>query len=135
MTTATCPPNAFVVITSGAAAKFFRNDGTARDIKLKHVGDLSPQNLDNEGPSGNRPPESSQQETDEATFAKQLAQHLYTKAHKGDFDHLVLVADPDTMGEIRPILHQAVTQKITSEVAKTLINSLTDEIERSLSSD
>ena len=56
MTTATCPPNAFIVITSGAEAKFFRNDGTARDIKLKHVGDLSPQNLDNEGPSGSRPP-------------------------------------------------------------------------------
>lgn len=135
MTTATCPPNAFIVITSGAEAKFFRNDGTARDIKLKHVGDLSPQNLDNEGPSGSRPPESSQQETDEATFAKQLAQHLYTKAHRGDFDHLVLVADPDTLGEIRPILHQEVTQKITSEVAKTLINSPTDDIERSLSSD
>lgn len=94
MTTPTCPPGAFVVITSGAKAKFFRNEGTARDIKLKHVGDQSPQNLDNEGPSGNRPPESSQQETDEATFAKQLAQHLYTKAHRGDFDHLVLVADP-----------------------------------------
>lgn len=118
MTTATCPTNAFVVITSAAAAKFFRNDGTARDVKLKHVGDLSPQNLDNVGPSGNRPPESSHEETDEATFAKQLAQYLYTKAHKGDFYHLVLVADPDTLGEIRPILHQEVTQKIISEVPK-----------------
>ena len=47
----------------------------------------------------------------------------------------MLVADPDTLGEIRPILHQEVTQKITSEVAKTLINSPTDDIERSLSSD
>ena len=135
MTNATCPPNAFVVITSGSDVKFFRNDGTASEIKLKHVGDLSPQNLDNEGPSGSRPPESSQQETDEATFAKQLAQHLYTKAHRGDFDHLVLVADPDTLGEIRPILHQEVTQKITFELAKTLINSPTNDIERSLASD
>jgi len=135
MTNVICPPNAFVVITSGSEAKFFRNDGTASEIKLKHVGDLSPQNLDNEGPSGSRPPESSQQETDEATFAKQLAQHLYTKAHRGDFDHLVLVADPDTLGEIRPILHQEVTQKITFELAKTLINSPTNDIERSLASD
>lgn len=135
MTTSSCPPRAFIVISSGAEAKFFVNVGTARDIKLNHVGGQSLRNLDDDGPSGNRPPESSDQETDEATFAKQLARSLYTKAHNGDFDHLVLVADPDTLGEIRPILHQEVTQKITLELAKTLINSTTDDIERSLSAD
>ncbi|MBM7070069.1 host attachment family protein [Actibacterium sp. 188UL27-1] len=135
MTTSTCPPKAFVVIASGAEAKFFVNDGAARDIKLNHIGGLSPQNLDDDGPSGNRPPESSNRETDEATFAKQLAQYLYAKAHKKEFEHLVLVADPDTLGEIRPILHQEVTQRITLELAKTLINSPTDDIERSLSAD
>ena len=128
-----CPQNAFVVIASGAEAKFFLNEGTSNNIKLKHTGGLTPANLENEGPSGNRPPESSERETDEATFAKQLAHHLYISAHKGDFDHLVLVADPDTLGEIRPILHQEVTQKITLELGKTLINSSTDDIERSLS--
>lgn len=133
MTSSKCPAKAFVVVTSGAEAKFFINDGTPHDLKLKHAGSLTPQNLDDDGPSGNRPPESSNQETDEATFSKQLAQHLYTKAHKGDFEHLVLVADPDTLGEIRPILHQEVTQKITLELAKTLINSPTEDIERSIS--
>ena len=133
MTSSKCPAKAFVVVTSGAEAKFFINDGTPNDLKLKHTGSLTPQNLDDDGPSGNRPPESSNQETDEATFAKQLAQHLYAKAHKGDFEHLVLVADPDTLGEIRPILHQEVTQKITLELAKTLINSPTEDIERSIS--
>jgi protein required for attachment to host cells len=89
--------------------------------------------LDDDGPSGSRPPESSAQETDEATFAKQLAHHLYDKAHKGLFDHLVLVADPDTLGEIRPILHEEVKHKITMELNKTLVNSSATDIERSLS--
>lgn len=133
MSTSTCPPNAFVVIASGAEAKFFVNNGKARDINLTHVGNLSPQNLNDDGPSGNRPPESSNQETDEATFAKQLAQHLYDKAHKGEFEHLVLVADPATLGETRPILHLEVKQRISLELAKTLINSPVDDIERSLS--
>lgn len=133
MSNAKCPKNAFVVITTGAEAKFFCNDGNPQDIKLQHIGGLIPENLDDDGPSGMRPPESSAQETDEATFAKQLAHHLYTKAHNGDFDHLVLVADPDTLGEIRPVLHQEVTNKITLELAKTLINSSTDDIEKSLS--
>lgn len=132
MSESTCPKNAFVVVTSGAEAKFFVNEGTLKKIKLRHSGNLSPKDLDDDGPSGSRPPESSAQETDEATFAKQLAHYLYEKAHKGAFDHLVLVADPDTLGEIRPILHQEVTNKITMELNKTLINSSTDDIERSL---
>ncbi len=132
MSDSICPKNAFVVVASGAEAKFFVNEGTLRDIKLRHAGSLSPQDLDDDGPSGSRPPESSAQDTDEATFAKQLAHHLYAKAHKGAFVHLVLVADPDTLGEIRPILHQEVASKITMELNKTLINSPTDDIERSL---
>ncbi|WP_299613647.1 host attachment family protein [uncultured Tateyamaria sp.] len=134
MSEPTCPKNAFVVVASGAEAKFFLNDGSAEDIKLRHVGGLTPKNLDDDGPSGNRPPESSAQETDEATFAKQLAHHLYAKAHGGDFDHLILIADPDTLGEMRPTLHQMVVEKITMELDKTLINSPTSDIERSLSS-
>lgn len=128
-----CPKNAFVVVTSGAEAKFFRNDGTPQDIKLSSAGGLTPKDLDDDGPAGSRPPESSAQETDEATFAKQLANYLYAQAHKGKFDHLVLVADPGTLGQIRPILHLEVTDKITMELNKTLINSSTDDIERSLS--
>lgn len=108
------------------------NEGTHKKIKLRHSGNLSPKDLDDDGPSGSRPPESSARETDEATFAKQLAHYLYDKAHKGAFDNLVLVADPNTLGEIRPILHQEVTNRITKKLNKTLINSSTDDIERSL---
>jgi protein required for attachment to host cells len=133
MSDSTCPKNAFVVITSGAEAKFFVNEGNPLNIKLRYAGGLNPKDLDDDGPSGSRPPESSAQETDEATFAKQLAHHLYDKAHKGLFDHLVLVADPDTLGEIRPILHEEVKHKITMELNKTLVNSSATDIERSLS--
>ena len=133
MSESTCPKNSFVVVASGAEAKFFVSEGTPLDIKLRHSGSLNPKDLDDDGPSGSRPPESSAQETDEATFAKQLAHYLYGKAHKGAFDHLVLVADPDTLGEIRPILHLEVTDKITMELNKSLVNSSIDDIERSLS--
>ena len=133
MSKSSCPNGAFVVVATGTEAKFFTNDGSHLDIKLRHIGGLTPKDLANDGPSGNRPPESSAQETDEATFAKQLAHDLYDRAHKGEFDNIVLVIDPDTLGEIRPVLHQEVTQKVTMELAKTLINSPISDIERSLS--
>ncbi len=53
-------------------------------------------------------------------------------AYNRAFDHLILVADPGSLGEIRPLLHQEVTEKLVLEQAKTLINSPVEDIERSL---
>jgi protein required for attachment to host cells len=53
-------------------------------------------------------------------------------AHKNEFDQLVLIADPGTLGEIRPQLHLEVTDKIVVEIDKTLINSSVDDIERTI---
>jgi hypothetical protein len=54
--------------------------------------------------------------TDEATFAKQLAKELYRRAHSGDFAALVLIADPQTLGQIRPTLHKEVQDRLVSEI-------------------
>ena len=102
MTSKAIPENTLVLITTGAEASLYRNRSKSGGIKLESVGSLTPKNLENEGPSGVRPPESSARETDEATFSKQLAEYLYQQAHAGEFSHLVLVADPDTLGEVRP---------------------------------
>lgn len=128
MTALNFPNNTLVVIATGAEAKTFR----VVDGALKHDTDWHPQNLDDEGPSGKRPPDVSPGGNDEATFSKQIAHKLYALAHKGAFDHLVLVADPQTLGEMRPQLHLEVTDKIVLELAKTLINSPIADIERSL---
>lgn len=124
---------AFVVVATGAEAKFFRWSN-ARDGSLKFLGGLEPQNLDDDGPSGVRPPESSKQSTDEATFAKQLSNYLYANAQKGEFEHLALIADPRTLGEMRPQLHKEVTDRLVVEIDKTMINSETDDIVKALRS-
>lgn len=113
-----------VVVASGHVAKTFNwNKGD-----LAHLGDLQPVDLDDEGPSGKRPTESSDRDTDEATFAKQLANWLYRKAHRGDFEKLVLIADPTTLGTLRPQLHSEVTDRMILELDKTLINSPVEDI-------
>ena len=68
----------------------------------------------------------------EATFSKIIAEKLYERSHKGSFERLILIADPDTLGEIRPLLHQEVTDKIVLEQAKTLTNSPVEDIEKAL---
>ena len=117
-----------------ALEQSFRNSGHGNKISLTSDGRFDPSNLDDDGPAGKRPPESSQQETDEATFTKQLAKELYRRAHAGDFLTMVLIADPQTLGQIRPSLHKEVRDKIVAEWSKTLTTASTSDIEKVLSS-
>lgn len=124
------PDNTFVVVTTGEEAKTFRIKGGS----LNHQGDWSPKDLADDGPAGKSPAETSPSELNEATFAKQIAERLYKLAHSGKYDKLILVADPGTLGQIRPSLHQEVSSKIVLELAKTLTNSSVADIERSIAS-
>jgi protein required for attachment to host cells len=126
------PHNALIVVADGTGARFFRNSGHETKIALTAAGDLKPANLLNEGPSGKRPPESSKQETDEATFAKQLANELYRRAHSGDFAALVIVADPQTLGQMRPALHKEVRDRLVAEIGKTLTKASVADIQKTL---
>ena len=126
------PHKTLIVVTDGTHARFFRNTGQETKIELSAEGELKPVHLMNDGPAGARPKESSRQETDEATFAKQLAKELYRRAHGGDFAALVLIADPQTLGEIRPSLHKEVQSRVISEIAKTLTKASIADIQKAL---
>jgi len=125
------PQNALIVVADGTRARFFRNSGQNNEISLKAEGDLNPINLLNEGGSG-MPTESSSKENDEATFAKQLGNELYRRAHSGDFAALVLIADPQTLGQIRPTLHKEVQDRLISEIGKTFTNASIADIQKAL---
>lgn len=129
MTDLNLPHNTLVLIATGEEAKLFR----MTDGGLRSDGEWMPSDLADQGPSGKAPPEQSDRENMEATFSKITADKLYALAHEGKYNKLVLCADPDTLGEMRPQLHKEVTNKIIAEVDRTLINSSIKDIERSLS--
>ena len=125
------PHNALVVVADGTGARFFRNAGREGKIQLSAEGEFRPNLLD-DGPAGTRPPESSSQESDEATFAKQLAKELYRRAHSRNFEALVLIADPQTLGQIRPTLHKEVQNRLVAEIGKTLTKASIADIQKAL---
>jgi len=55
-------------------------------------------------------------------FAKSIAEHLEQAAEAKAFDKLVLVAPPETLGDLRANLGKHGTAKIGGEVAKDLTN-------------
>ncbi|MFM9865628.1 MAG: host attachment family protein [Micropepsaceae bacterium] len=124
--------NSLVVVADGTSARFFRNSGDAGKISLKADGEFKPKHLTGEGPAGKSPAESSHHETDEATFAKQLANELNRRANDGDFAILALIADPQTLGQMRPSLHKQVQARLVAEIGKTLTNSAPADIEKAL---
>jgi protein required for attachment to host cells len=126
------PENALIVVADGTGARFFRNAGSENRLSLSAIGELAPADLLNAGPAGNRPPESTSQETDEATFAKQLARELYRRVHSEKVPALVLIADPQTLGQIRPLLHKEVKDRLVAEVGKTLTKAPIPAIQKAL---
>ena len=119
----TYPDNTLVIVADGNQALVFHSNSGDGSLKLKKTSTLSPKDLADDGPAGSQPVESSPQDNDEATFAKQLAEYLNRRGKKNAFQALVLAADPQSLGQIRPSLHKSVTEKLICEVDKTLTNS------------
>jgi protein required for attachment to host cells len=123
---------AWIVVADGAGARLFHNIGKGITVSLKQQMLLEPEDLNDDGPSGKRPTEQRAQATDEATFAKQLAHRLNAAALKHEYSELVLIADPQTLGQLRPQLHNETTKRIVREIAKTFTNAPLEDIEAAL---
>lgn len=126
------PENALIVVADGAKATLFRNTGATGTIALREERRLSPQNLANEGPSGSRPEDQTPRQTDEATFAKQLAHMLFKMHEQGDYDALVLIVDPQTLGQLRSAMHKTVEASIVQTMPKDYTNHAMGDIEKAL---
>ncbi|HEY5971736.1 MAG TPA: host attachment family protein [Pseudoxanthomonas sp.] len=127
------PNDALVVVADGQGVRVFRNRGDGQSVSLHQYDLLELMNTNDDGPAGSMPGESTGKQIDEATFAKQLAHGLNEGALKDQYEHLVLVADPVTLGRVRSQLHKETTKRLVVEVNKTPTNSPLVDIERALS--
>lgn len=126
------PLDALVVVADGEGARVFRNRGKQGAVSLHQYDLLELMNMNDDGPARSMPGESTSRQLDEATFAKQLAKGLNEAALKQQYEHLVLVADPTTLGRVRPLLHKEATQRLLAEVGKDLTNVPLENIERAI---
>lgn len=126
------PKGTLVIVADGGGARLLRNVGGVFEPELIQERVLAPQDLDDDGPAGAIPTETRGEEIDEATFAKQLARYLNAQALKDGFEHAILMADPQTLGQIRASLHQQVSDRLIAEIPKNLTNSPPADIARAL---
>ena len=58
-----------------------------------------------------------------------MARHLNERALRNDFESLVVVAPPKTLGELRKHYHKEVEKRLVGEVPKDFTNLPVPEIE------
>ncbi|HEX9946949.1 MAG TPA: host attachment family protein [Allosphingosinicella sp.] len=141
------PHNSFVVVADGKKMLFFRNEGDSEYPKLEVERKREQENpadrdqrtdspgrtFDASGGAGR----SAYQETDfhqleEERFAAETADLLKKRALRNDFDSLIIVAPPKTLGELRKHYHKEVEKRLAGEIAKDLTGHPVTEIEKIL---
>lgn len=132
------PEGTLVVVADGGSARVFTSVGTAHKLQLKQEGELQLQAVSDtgasgQGPSGSVPQEMTISQLNEATFAKQVAAQLNEDALKNRYAHLILIADPQTLGRIRPLLHKETQERLLKDLAKDFTNAPLEDIQRALS--
>ncbi|PSJ55595.1 host attachment protein [Pseudaminobacter soli (ex Li et al. 2025)] len=135
----------WVLVADGEKALYLRNRGDAEYPDLEVVGGVQERNPPTREQGTDRPgrmdtpstPRSSIEVTDwhrisKERFADEIAEQLYAMAHRNEFEHIVLVAPPAVIGELRKKLHKEVDARVVAEVPKTLTNHSVWEIEKIL---
>ncbi|UWQ20509.1 host attachment family protein [Jannaschia sp. W003] len=133
-----------VVVTDSEKALFLVNRTDDENPNLEVVSKREEDNPPDREQSANRrgrvgesaqPGKHAYDETDfhelqKERFASDLADRLYKMAHRGEYDHLVLVASPQVLGVVRDEMHKEVSDKLVATIDKTLTNHPLSEIEK-----
>ena len=140
------PHNAMVVVADGRKMLFLRNEGDNVHLNLqverKRVQD-NPDNIDQRTDAPGRTfssvgtGRSAYEETDfhqleEDRFAAETAELLKKRALNNDFESLIIVAPPRTLGELRKHYHKEVSDRLTAELDKDLTGHTVPQIEEAL---
>ncbi|HEX8654939.1 MAG TPA: host attachment family protein [Allosphingosinicella sp.] len=139
------PHNSFVIVADGEKMLFFRNEGDSDYPQLiveRNREHEAPANIDlKTDEAGSRhgvgPGRSAYEETDfhqleKDRFAHDTAEMLKRLALRNEYEQLVVVAPPKTLGELRKHYHKEVEKRLAAEIPKDLTNMPVRDIERVL---
>ena len=128
------PKNAVVAVADGEILNLYRNTGDEHEPKLTALPDAAV-STENKGSGGRHQssaanPSGSQQ--DEDSFAAGTAEMLNKRVLGHKIEHLIVVAAPRTLGELRKHYHKALSAVLVGELAKDLTGHSIADIEKSI---
>ena len=140
------PNDSLILIADGRKSLFFRNagDGDFPNLMieekaefenpdhLEQASDLAGQSIRTKDGHGGSMEEVDFHRQEEDRFAAEIAATLKARALAHEFEALIVVAPPRTLGELRRHYHKEVERRIVGEVPKDLVNVPVPEIEKVL---
>ncbi|HAC58905.1 host attachment protein [Parvibaculum sp.] len=141
------PKRIWIVVTDGGMCRFLASEKRNADpaIAMPDLNMPNPptreQGTDKPGRTfesvGNRrsayEPPADWHEQAKRDFAREIAGLLKEKSRNGDFDKLILVAPPEMLGNLRPLLSPETKEKLLGEVNKDYTQLTPREIKEQLS--
>lgn len=130
------PHNSYVAILDGENFKLMQNKGQPFEPSLEKVSepDLDPTNFSagvhHQDDIGRQ---NGSTDLNELAHSAAAAEWLNQKAIADDFQHLAIIADPKTLGEMRRHYHTELENRLVGEVDKTLTRAPLDQIEKAIS--
>ncbi|MBH0239038.1 host attachment family protein [Methylobrevis albus] len=127
------PKGTIVAVADGEKFNLFRNVGDEAGVKLvdvKHESVVSDPGTSTGRQSSAANPDHGQAEEDQ--FSAGIVQHLNQDALAGKIEHLVIVAAPRALGEMRQHYHKALSAVLLGELAKDLTGHPVADIEKAL---
>ena len=135
--------DALVLVADGRKSLFLRNEGDEDYLNLvvedqRAQAGLEDRDLKSDAPGRAMSQVSGRQSTmeepdyhqiEEDRFAKETAALLSKRVQHSEFEQLIIVAPPRTLGELRQHYDKAVEAKIVAEVDKDLVNHPIDKVE------
>jgi protein required for attachment to host cells len=145
------PHDAMIAVVDGRKMLFFRNEGDAAypnlQIEKKLIDKHNPSHNDQAtdlagGAMGTRTAgaqwgggnmeEVDFHQQEEDRFAAETAELLKKRALNNEFESLIIVAPPRTLGELRKHYHASVSERLAGELAKDLTGHSVPQIEEAL---
>ena len=137
----------WIVVAESARARIFALSGTAGKLQeiadLSHsesrlhdrelTSDLPGRTFDNHGQRHAMEQASDPHDQEAQAFATQIARHIDGGWREGSFGSLVLVAPPKFLGRLRPMLSKPARDAVIAELAKNLVESDQEMLERQIS--
>ncbi len=140
------PHNAVVLVADGRKMLFLRNQGDATTPDLvvetareqsnpsnsEHVTDRPGRTQASVGSGRSGYEEADFHQIEEDRFAADAADLLKRRALTNDFETLVIVAPPRTLGELRKHYHKTVSDRLKAEIDKDLTGHPIADITKAL---
>ena len=111
------PSATLVVVADGNKALFLRNRGTAQVPDLVVEDSME---------------QTHRHDLEDSRFSAKVAERLYRDPPTGAFDHLILVAPPTALGQLRRHMHDSVSERVVGEIPKTLTQHGVADIQKVL---